>query len=189
MKSIITKITWKLQKLFRAHGCSDRDLRGMDYTLAKTILPKLVAFKKSNREGYPCIFLPWSELKNSGSFKNKQDFDKAVKAGTHIGGGAAAWEDAIDAMIFGFEFTIAEMGTEKEEAKFREKHGDYLAEIPSNKQTTQWYQEGDYITTEKTKTPYAKEVYFFDHDMYDEFEEKAIEGLALFGRYFRFLHD
>jgi hypothetical protein len=189
MKNFMTEIKYLLQRLFRSYGCSDRDLWCMDYTFAKMILPKLAAYRKTQGEGYPVAFMNWNQLKDSGVYKNKQAFDKAVKSGDHVGGGAAKWEQVLDTMIFGFEFVIAEMGTDKEETAFRRKHGDYVAELPSNKQTTQWYKDGDCLTTEKTKTPYAKEVYYFNEKMYDAFEKRSEEGLAMFGRFFRYLHD
>ena len=187
--NIIEEIKYRFQRLVRSHGCSDRDLCFMDYTFAKTILPKLKAYKATQADKYPVAFMTWNQLKECGIFRTKQSFDKAVKNGEHIGGGAAKWEEALEDMIFAFEFVIADSGSEKEEAKFRKNHGDYLAEIPSNKQVTQWYREGDYLTTEKTKTPYAKEIYYFNDKMYDTFEERAEKGLELFGKYFRYLHD
>ena len=118
--NIIEEIKYRFQRLVRSYGCSDRDLCSMDYTFAKAILPKLKAYKATQADKYPVAFMTWNQLKECGIFKTKQSFDKAVKNGDHIGGGAAKWEEALEDMIFAFEFVIAD-SPEQLEAMIRAK--------------------------------------------------------------------
>jgi len=186
---ILSKIKWFSQRRIRKHGCADVDLWNLDYHLATIILPKLIAFRKSNIKGYPYPFFTWDNLKHSGEYKNKRDYQQAIKKGDIVGGGFSKWLAAIDEMIFGFEFLLADMGHPKIEKQFKSKYGDWTEEIEKNKHVLNLYEEDDYLTTAKTNKLASSDVFYIDREMHNKFSKRAQKGLEIFGKYFYHLSD
>ena len=52
-KKIIMQVLFALQRLFRNHHCSNKDLRSLDLHIATILLPKLEAFRKQNLRTSP----------------------------------------------------------------------------------------------------------------------------------------
>lgn len=97
----LRRTKWAIQKLFR--GYSRRDLWSLDYHLAELILPRLIAFKKSKRNGVPgCL------CKVDGT---DQDFEAEGKQ----------WEEILDKMILAFEFIVKDDWKSIEELVERDK--------------------------------------------------------------------
>jgi len=95
-------IKYKVQRIFRRNHLSDIDLWGFDSTMAEWIYPRLKAFINKKRHGYPGIF---SEF-NEHEWENRENYDKAIAAGTHLGGGSEAWEQTLQEILFAFEWKL-----------------------------------------------------------------------------------
>jgi hypothetical protein len=189
IKNFFYEIKWFLQRIIRNHGAADIDLWSLDFHLAKIILPKLIAFRKSKLHGYPNVFCTWEDLKNTGQYKNKLAYKKAIKDGEIIGGGFSKWLKIIDEIIFGFEFVLADSGYDKYEKLFFKKYGNWYEVKSKNRHVFNLYEKGNYLTTEITeKLAYSNE-YYFDEAMHKEFMKRAMSGLKLFGKYYFNLWD
>lgn len=196
------RIKWFLQRVFRKTHTSDIDVWSLDVRLAEIILPKLLEFKKYEKHGYPMYFSDYDE--NSG-WKNKEEYDKEKEADTIGGGEEKAWEAVLDEMIFAFEFILADSGYKKHEKKFKEKHGDWNAEIPENLQKHEWYrkrkeknsgvtlfshdEKPDLEEYELDKDFVLNGEFYYDMKMLERFHKRAEEGLKLFAKHFRGLWD
>ena len=105
-RDIYRPVVGLFQRIFR--GYSNTDLWGLDYYIAKRILPALKAFRKAKKYGYP------------NDFKTFKD-----------------WQKAIDDMIFGLEEIIKEECTIRKfnkkrfdrAVKGRELFGKYLTAL------------------------------------------------------------
>ena len=182
VEMMFDEVKWFFQRLFRSHHCADIDLWGMDSCLAKTILPKLKAFRRQPFHGYPSCFCEYEE--NCGM--TKEEYDAAKTKGDIIGGEMPKWLETIDKMIFALEFILIDQGTNKKlMKKFKRVYGDWEAEIPENKQVINWYEskKDDSVTTDET----AGKLY--NMKLYDDLRLKCQEGLDLFGKNFNSLWD
>ena len=152
-------IKYGFQKLFRPYHVSDLELWNLDGCMAKMLYPKILAYKKMERYGYPSDFLEY----NKNEWKSKDEYENAVKEGKIKGGGPEAWEKVLDEIIFAFEWHLYckdSIGTDKQAIKFFEKYG----------------YKNPYAETEDT------------HDIM-EIEKRALEGFRLFGEYFTAFWD
>jgi hypothetical protein len=171
IKNFLNEFKWSIQRIYRKNNCADADLWSLDFCLAKIILKKLRAFREHKLYGHPCDFCTWEDLKNTGQYKNKKKYLTAIKNGKIMGGGFNKWIETIDKMIFAFEFILSEQGYKKEKAKFVIKYGDWEEKIEKNKQESHIF-----------KKPY---IYYFNENMYNEFNMRTDEGLNLFAKYFQ----
>lgn len=98
----LDKIKFAFQRLF--YGYADIDLWGLDYCFARYILPRLKAFKKRDRMGYP------GNLVVNGETSEKED-KKNIKQ----------WEEILDKMIFSMECIADDYDSWEDEI-----YGDYF---------------------------------------------------------------
>jgi hypothetical protein len=115
-------IKYTFQKLLRPYHASDIDLWNLDGHMAKVLCPKLIAYKKMKRHGYPRAFIEY--FKNE--WESKDEYDNAIREDKIKGGGPEAWEKVLDEIIFAFEWHLYckdTLGTDKHGIKFFEKYG------------------------------------------------------------------
>lgn len=192
------EIKWSLQRLFRRHGCADIDLWGLDYHLAKIILPKLIAFRSQELHGHPMDFSDWSD--EDGMGMTKEEYDEATKRGDFVGGGQEAWIKTLDEMIFAFEYLLYADGFDKKQKKFYEKYGykDPYRETDDNLTWGYNYKtkDGNHCSSNESdleeKSGYTiigKHKSYHDMDLLREVSMRAKKGFELFGKYFMNLWD
>jgi len=112
-------VKYFFQRIIRKHHSADIDLWGLDYHLARIILPKLKAFRSRDLHGHPASFCDWDE--NIGI--SKEDYDKNFKEGVYVGGGQDAWLKTLDEMIYAFEYLLYSDSFDKKQKQFFEKYG------------------------------------------------------------------
>lgn len=103
IKDVGYDVKYFFQKIFRKNHTSDRELWNLYGVIIKHMYPKLLAFKKLNRAGYPIGF---SEFDDSMGYTNKEEYDKAIADGDMFGGGMEAWNKILDEIIFACEYTL-----------------------------------------------------------------------------------
>lgn len=198
LPDFLRKIKWSFQRLIRKHGCSNSDLWGLDYHLAKIILPKLIAFRSQELHGHPMDFSDWEE--DGGLGITKEEYDEATKRGEFVGGGHEAWLKTIDEMIFAFEYLLYSDGFDKKQKKFYEKYGykDPYRETDDNLTWGYSYRtkNGNYCTSSESDldekneyTVIGKYKSYHDMDLLREVAIRARKGFELFGKYFMNLWD
>jgi len=193
----IKEIKWCFQRLFRKHGCADIDFWGLDYHLAKIILPKLIAFRSQKLHGHPMDFSDWSEDDNIGM--TKEEYDEAKAKGDFIGGGHEKWLEIIDEMIFAFEYLLYTDSFDKKEKKFYEKYGYKNPYRETDDNLTWGYnyktKNGDHCSSgdsnleEKGYIMIGKHKSYHDMELLREISVRAKKGFELFGKYFMNLWD
>jgi hypothetical protein len=152
-------IKYNFQKLIRSYHASDLDLWNLDGCMAKVLYPKIIAFKKMKRHGYPSDFSEY--YKNE--WKSKEEYDNAVREGKIKGGGPEAWEKVLDEIIFAFEWHLYckdSIGTDKHAINFFEKYGykNPYAETEENKSVSYIYRMSEkYINKQIEELPGLKE--------------------------------
>jgi hypothetical protein len=89
-------------------GIAQYDLWSLDHTIAKWVSPRLKAFVKSNRHGFPTYFSGWNEDECSREKYDEMvkngDRDPEVAAGTKDG--PKKWEDVLHEMVFAFDWKV-----------------------------------------------------------------------------------
>jgi len=207
-------IKYGFQKLFRPYHASDLELWNLDGLMAKMLYPKILAYKKMERHGYPSDFSEY----HKNEWKSKEEYENAVKEGKIKGGGPEAWEKVLDEIIFAFEwhlFCKDSIGTDKRAKKFFEKYGykNPYAETEENKSVFYIYHMSEkYINEQVEKDPDLKNgglapeclsgecdlhikepenyslkgehIHYCDTHYIMEIEKRAQEGFRLFGMYF-----
>lgn len=198
------EVKWFFQRLQRPHHSSDRDLWNLNNHLADIILPKLKAFKRMPRMGYPADFCEYDD-EHPGPWASKEEYDKEIEKGTLVGGGPEAWEAALDEMIFAFELFKADE-SEKHYKKFVKKYGyDWHAKTPENKIVNIWYRNPEtgrsMMTSEDDPPgpPWVKDdeifngifrkPFYYNSKLHMEAWTRARKGFELFGKYFGALWD
>ncbi|MDR2702169.1 MAG: hypothetical protein LBB72_07040 [Spirochaetaceae bacterium] len=158
-KNFFRGIKYGFQKLIRPYHVSDWDLWDLDALMAKMLYPKILAFKKMERHGYPSAFSEYSK----NEWKSKDEYENAVKEGKIKGGGPEAWEKVLDEIIFAFEWHLYckdTIGTDKKGIKFFEKYGykNPYAKTEENKSVSYVYRMSEkYINEQVEKSPDLKE--------------------------------
>ncbi len=201
-------IKWVIQRIFRKSHASDCDIWNLSHHMARSILPKLIAFKKSSRMGYPSTFSDWDEENPYSLGMDKKEYDAAVKKGDMKGGGEKAWEKVIDEIIFAFEYQLYhdEYG-KKQEAMFAKydildphrKTDDNLSwgyNYKTDKGESMFCSEEDHIRIQGVdKEKYKGYVLIGKHRSYYNVEDsrrqwdRVTKGMKLFGEYFWSLWD
>jgi hypothetical protein len=159
VKNFFCGIKYGFQKLIRPSHVSDWDLWDLDALMAKMLYPKILAFKKMKRHGYPSAFSEYSENR----WKSKDEYEKAVKEGKIKSGGPEAWEKVLDEIIFAFEWHLYckdSRGTDKKGIEFFEKYGykNPYAKTEENKSVSYVYRMSEkYINEQIEKSPDLKE--------------------------------
>jgi hypothetical protein len=134
------------------------DLWNLDGYMAKILFPRLLAYKKMERHGYPGDFVEY----HKNEWKSKDEYENAKKEGRIKGGGPEAWEKILDEIIFAFEWHVYckdSIGTDKHEIKFFEKYGykNPYAETDENKSVSYIYRMSEkYINEQIEKSPDLK---------------------------------
>jgi len=159
IKDFFYNIKYGFQKIIRPYHASDMDLWNLDGHMVKTLYPKIIAFKKMKRHGYPSDFSEY----HKNEWKSKDDYDNALKEGRIKGGGPEAWEKVLDEIIFAFEWHLYckdSIGKDKSAIKFFEKYGykNPYAETEENKSVSYVYNMSEkYINEQCEKSPALKE--------------------------------
>jgi hypothetical protein len=102
IRDMYYSIKYMIQRIFRPNHLSDIELWDLKLTMAKWIYLRLRAFIKKERYGYPGIFTEY----NKNEWKSKEQYEKAIKTGTLLGGGPEAWDKTLQEMLFAFEWEI-----------------------------------------------------------------------------------
>ena len=194
-------IKWSLQRFFRSHHSSDRDIWDLHSHLAPILLGKLKAFRASPLHGYPSCFSDWDEKYGCGPY-DKEEYDKAVEEGHILGGGFEAWLKTLDKMIFAFDFlTYYEHWDEKKRDAMLARHGlEYPHQKkPENRKINYAYKgkDGHFMSSHlppddpdnKNRTFLGEEISYYNFDLEREYYEKVQEGLSLFAKHFMSLWD
>jgi|GEM_PF-2513521 hypothetical protein len=165
------EIKYLFQKVLRKHHSSDKELWNLYDYLIKFIYPKLKAFKKMKRTGYPSMFCDYED---DMVFESKEQYEDYVKNSDMIGGGPEAWEKVLDEMIFACEY-ILHKEYEKKYKNFYKNWGleDPYAEIEEN----------------KCDSFIVGEVFYFNVKLEMEYEARAQKGIELMGKYLFSLWD
>ena len=216
IKNFYYERKYTVQRIFK--GYADVDIFELYSTTARTILPRLVEFKK-NHHGYPSIF---SDYEDGSAWESKEKYDAMIKDGTILGGGDDAWVAILDKMIFSFSYIIVEDMSPKGKFEknivkdFKEKYGDVWAETEENIKGNSYHlfvNENKNLKDDDIAAVHIPEDNFDDNTIKEEeakgmtykgfktrnfhhndklateLHEKCDEGLALFGKYFRNLWD
>lgn len=205
MKNVYYEIKYFFQRVFRGH--SDMQVIEMYSELAHHILPIIKDYKESN-QGYPGDFCEYVEHE----WKSREDYDKALEEGKILGGGAEAWDEIVDKIIFAFTFIISEDSRprnkkEREWVKeFKDRYGDIWEEKEENSHRSEYhlYSHKDGRIMHCPPHNYTQErhdemlqegweyggykirkPFYHDDQLSKELNDKCNEGLELFGRWFR----
>ncbi|MDR1007433.1 MAG: hypothetical protein LBL65_02560 [Campylobacteraceae bacterium] len=203
VKDIYYSIKYMMQRIFRPNHLSDMELWNLDLTMAKWIYPRLNIFVEEKRYGYPGIFSEYNE----NEWTSKEQYDKAIKSEKHLGGGADAWDEILQEMIFAFEWKIyyENYNDEKQRDKFCKKWGiknPYEKNL-ENKRINYVYNNlesgfAECISDDSELDKKGSEKYLFlrryvyYHDVKYDTEiiaGRAQKGFELFGKYFLNLWD
>ena len=178
MKFILRELHFFLQRVFRKHHTSDKQLWNLDKHLAKYIARKLTAFVESKPQGYP------SNLEGRGGYDE--------------------WINIIKEMIFAFEFFSLD-GDEKDSdlRKFYKKYNieDVHAENEKNKHVLYivekntgsihiYYTADDIKNIEDDNIVSKEKIVYYNNDALEkELYKRAQKGLELFCKYYNSLWD
>lgn len=175
IRNIISEIRWFFQRVFRKNHTSDNQIWDLAYTLIDYIRPKLQAFIDTEKMGYPAIFSEYNE----NEWRSKEEYDKAIKEGKHLGGGPEAWDKVLKEMMFAFDFY--HWDGEIKETDFLKKYNleDPYEKKPENKveMDDNW---PDFLRDED---------YYHNLELHREYHRRAEKGLELFGKFFMNLWD
>jgi hypothetical protein len=203
IKDMYCSVKYLIQRIFRPNHLSDVDLWNLDSTMAKWIYPRLKAFIERKRYGYASIFSEYNE----NEWESKEQYDKAIKEGKHLGGGAEAWEKVLQEMIFAFEWKVYYecCEDEKQRDKFCKKwniknphkkklenkhiYYEYKSLEPEFARCTSDDSELD--KKEPEKYLFLRRCVHYYDSKYDVevIEKRARKGFELFGKYFLDLWD
>lgn len=152
VKDFFNGIKYGFQRLIRPYHASDLDLWNLRGRMIKILYPKILAFKRMKKHGYPGDFSEYSE----NGWKSKDEYEIAVKEGRIKGGGSEAWEKVIDEIIFAFEWYLyckETIGTDKRAIKFFEKYGykNPYAKTEENKRVSYIYRMSEKYIDEQIK--------------------------------------
>lgn len=198
------EIKWAFQRTFRSNHASDRDIWGLADHLTPILLGKLKAFRASPLHGYPAAFCDWDPEDESGHGHvgmTKEDYDKAKAEGHYVGGGFDAWLEALDKMVFAFDFLCYyEDFNEKRRDAMLARHGlEYPhKKIPENRKVHYAYKSKDHYMSShlppddpdnKDREFLGEEISYYNFDLERKYYEKVQEGLELFAKYYLSLWD
>ena len=182
-----------IQRIYRRNHVSDRDIWGIYYRLAEISLPKLIAFKNSNRHGTP-MFDDYTEDETDDQCEAREK----------------KWDDILDKMIMGMKYVLMENDSrkyKKYEKELKDQFGDWDAKTEENKHYFLWKRTSDNMSQlcddpselsdedikERIKEDgpnwLEKSVFYYNCNLYNEISKKAQEGLKLYGEYFMNLWD
>ena len=89
------------QASFRRNGLSDSMVWNAHTTMSEYCYKVLLAYKKSERGGYPSVFQGYEERQN---YMSKEEYEEKIKSGEFMGGGENAWEATLDHIIMALEY-------------------------------------------------------------------------------------
>ncbi|MDC7239212.1 MAG: hypothetical protein PQJ50_02510 [Spirochaetales bacterium] len=114
-----------IQRLARRNHLSDSDNWNACYSMAPGILKRLRAFRDFSQQhghGYPSYFSEWGYEgctdKYGGLGITRDKYEQAKARGVYGGGEMKGWHDALNEMIFGFEYHLYSDGTDKQRDSF-----------------------------------------------------------------------
>lgn len=146
-----------IQKIFRKDHISDSEVWNLNSEIIKFTYPRLKRFIASERLGYPNEFVEYEEGEIGTPFKSKEEYEKAIKDGRHIGGGPDKWEEVLHKIMVFVEFEYIDITTSDDKI-----YNDY-------------YKRNGFDL--KGYCPYGQ-------PGYEEFRRAYEEGLELFGKFF-----
>lgn len=196
IKDFMYSVKYFFQKLFRKSHTSDREIWNLHHYMAKSLYPKLKAFKDSKRVGYPGIFSEYHE----NEWKNREEYDKALAEGKLEGGGPDAWEKVLDEVLFAFDWFLSEEDVNDDFYKRWELDNPH-EEIEENLNISYWYSlpgGGALSTSEELSqeeldkrgaTFKNTRKFYFNVKKHMEYAERAQKGFELFGKHFMSFWD
>lgn len=141
----------KYQKI--RYGISDDDVYSLGYNIALFVLPRLKYFRKKGKTGIPACFLP-----DNFHLLEGEEFERAEAKGVK------EMNDALDEMIFAFEYII---------------NGDKFCEIPDI-----FIHKVEDCEFNSEKTIEEKQAWKEYMEKVNKFNERKDNGLALFAKYY-----
>lgn len=141
----------KYQKI--RYGVSDDDVYSLGYNIALFVLPRLKYFRKKGKTGIPACFLP-----DNFHLLEGEEFERAEAKGVK------EMNDALDEMIFAFEYII---------------NGDKFCEIPDI-----FIHKVEDCEFNSEKTIEEKQAWKEYMEKVNKFNERKDNGLALFAKYY-----
>lgn len=165
------------QKIFFKSHTSYREIWNLHSYMAPYIYRKLKAFYEADRVSYPMAFSEYDE----GSFPSKDEYEKALKEGTIVGGGFEGWNTALREMLFAFDFYAnADSGDKKQEKRFYKR---WNLENPfEEKEENKHVSSIDFLSD-------RDRVFYHNFELEQSYYERAQKGAELFGKYFISLWD
>ena len=126
-------------------GIAGSDLWSVDYTIARWALPRLKAFMKQDRAGYPHYFSEWN--KNECS---REEYDEMVRSGERDPEVAAGlkrpeekWNDVLGEIVFALDWKVrGDFGSPVQKESFYREYGykDPSARLESNASYSYYYE-------------------------------------------------
>jgi hypothetical protein len=190
-----------LQRVFRRNHTADIDLWSLDFCLARYIYPRLLAFKKIHRMGYPSDFSEYSE----NEWETKEKYDEAIKEGKIIGGGPDKWEETLDEIIFAFDWKINcdDHRNDKQRDEFYKRYNyknphlktddnACIEYVYKTKNDGRLFSHEELTPEEVQEKEYkfiAKRTHYYDVKYDMTIMERAQDGFKLFGKYFQNMWD
>ena len=141
----------KYQKI--RYGVSDDDVYSLGYNIALFVLPRLKYFRKKGKTGIPACFLP-----DNFHLLEGEEFERAEAKGVK------EMNDALDEMIFAFEYII---------------NGDKFCEIPDI-----FIHKAEDCEFNSKKDIEEKQAWKEYMEKANKFNERKDNGLALFAKYY-----
>ncbi|GHV76571.1 hypothetical protein AGMMS49942_13920 [Spirochaetia bacterium] len=194
---------YMLQRIFRSNHVAEIDLWSMDFCMAKWIYPRIKAFIKQDRHGYPSQFSEYNEHE----WKSREEYDNAVRDGKILGGGMDAWNNVLQEILFAFEWKIEydDYRDEKRRDAFCKKWGlknphtkclenksiDYIYDCLEPDLATCMSDEPDLDTKEPLKYRFLRRRVTYYNVKYEHevIGVRAQAGFEAFGKYFQNLWD
>ncbi len=171
IKDFNYEIKYFFQKAFREHHSSDKELWNLYGYIIKFIYPKLLAFQKMERCGYPSAFCNFED--NMG-FESQEQYDESVAKGEMTGGGPEAWEKVLDEMIFACEYTLHD----EYDKKYKFFYKKWSLEDPHAKKKEN-----------ESKSFIDGKPFYFNVKLEMEYSKRAQKGIELLGKHMMSLWD
>jgi hypothetical protein len=203
LKDCFYNIQYMLQRIFRSNHIADIDRWNMGFCMARWLYPRIKAFVAQNRHGYPGCFSEYHE----NEWKCREEYDQAVRDGKILGGGAEAWNNILQEILFAFEWLLEydDWKSEKRRDAFCKKWGlrnpheksienkrvGYVYDCLEPGLATCISEEPELDKKEPEKYRFRKRYVYYYDVRYDTevIGKRAQEGFEAFGKYFQNFWD
>lgn len=202
------KIKEFFQRVFRKNHLSGSDVWNLSHELAPKILKRLVAFRDSEKSGFPATFSEWEgDDADHCMGMTRGEYDAAILNGDLDGGGSKEWDRILNEMVFAFDYSVNH-DNDFDNQKFFDKWGikNPYRETEDNLSWGYSYigPEGYHTSCgdhdikkdggidklrEKGCTNITKHRTYLDMDLITEQNKRVQKGMELFGKYYWNLWD